>query len=237
MTLELAADATLSGTPKATLLHAGDSQLHSQRLGWVAPRVLSTSFSLDGSDVQHLLVQVPGQPAIELPPVVLPYSQEFAPRVAGRSGSELLDALVQATGGGVYTRSKELSQRTLSASLPAGRPLLPLLAAGMLLLLLLDIAHRRGLLDAQLTRARGAVRRAARTLGALVPERLARSGDTLAGAQTASGAQDTDAAGAGTNDETPATDAEAAPAGGPDTPPKPPDEDPFALAKKRARRR
>jgi hypothetical protein len=109
-------------------------------LRWVGADTLAVEVPLEGGETAVTAVEVPGQRAVALPPVCLPYSAEFKP-ARGDRGLAALERLALATGGkerlelaGLW---KDLPRRPRVLSL--GRWLLGLAVA----LLLLEVLERR----------------------------------------------------------------------------------------------
>jgi hypothetical protein len=137
-----------AGLPKATTLRSqggGAPRAVKSAMRWTGPDTLAVEVPLEGGETALTAVDVPGQGAVALPPVCLPYSPEFKPVQGGR-GLLALERLGRATGGkervevaGVW---KDLPR--LARLIPVGRWLL----AGALVLLLLEVLERRtGLLS------------------------------------------------------------------------------------------
>jgi Mg-chelatase subunit ChlD len=116
------------------------------RLAWTGPNTLSAYGPIDSGHAYQAAVVLPGQPALTLPWTMQPYSPEFAARSGPRTGDAVLGALAQATHGGVYTRPEDLGRpRTQPQQAPSS--LVGLIVIAMLVLLLADIAWRRGLMS------------------------------------------------------------------------------------------
>ena len=121
--------------------------------------------------------------------------------------------------------SKVLLQRVRATPGDAERPLTPWLAAALLALLLLDIAHRRGLLDPRLARLRAGSARAREHVAA----RLLPSGPRTPASAAGATLPAEPLAEPQASEPSPAAVAPVTPA--------PQAEDPLVLAKRRARRR
>jgi hypothetical protein len=120
---------------------------------------LQATFPIESGGVYQASLDVPGGSPIALPPVTLPYSPEFDLRRGDDTGQDVLAQLAQATGGGMFTRVEDL-YATRPVVSGARRSLLPWLAGALIALVLFDIAHRRGLLDARLAKIGALVSRA-----------------------------------------------------------------------------
>ncbi len=158
-TIEVELDPELDppGEVQALVLDPDQRDARSVQLSWSGPHTLRASFDVGSDGIYQGVAQVPGLGPITLPPVMLPYSPEYAPRRGGRSGDELMTALAERTGGSRFIHVDDLARRP-PQRIDDGRPLWPFAVALLLLLVVLDIAHRRGLLDPLLTRSRAALR-------------------------------------------------------------------------------
>jgi hypothetical protein len=204
----------------AWVMAPNDPEPRSVALSWTGPNTLQASFPIESGGVYQASLDVPGSSPIALPPVTLPYSPEFDVRRGDDTGQDVLSQLAQATGGGMFTRVEDL-YATRPAMSDARRSLLPWIVAALIALVLFDIAHRRGLLDAGLA-----------TISALasrmrIPRMGARSQRTLDGSVTTG-----PTASPATADASP-PEAELQPA----QPEQAPADDSLKLAKRRARRR
>ncbi len=132
--------------PQLALITPDETVRTDLALRWIGPHQVEARFELDQPGVYHG-VAVAGDERAALPPVVLPYSPELHPDHRHEGGAELLDRLAAATGGGTFL---DLASLPAPPATTTGRSLRAPLAALALLLLLLEIAHRRGLLDGRL---------------------------------------------------------------------------------------
>jgi len=163
---------SFSGLPRVTTLHARPGTAPEAKKGalrWSGPDTLEVEVPLRGDETALTTVEVPGQPAVSLPPVCLPYSPEFRPADNDR-GLRALERLARATGGkervelaGVW---KELPR--YPRMIPAG----PWLLGAALVLLLLEVLERRtGLLSRQGRLVAGTVQESAARTRALFRRR------------------------------------------------------------------
>jgi hypothetical protein len=137
-----------TGLPRVTVLRSrggGGPRSEALSLRWEGPDTLAASIPLRGTETLLTTVHVPGQPAVRLPPVCLPYSPEFQP-VERDLGLAALERLGLATGGKERVELpgtwKELPR--LPRLVTPG----PWLAVAALVLLLLEVLERRtGLLS------------------------------------------------------------------------------------------
>ena len=219
--VELAPDH--AGPPPARAwVMSGEGESKPVALRWSGPRTLHASFPAESGKLYQVAVEHPGTSPIELPPATLPYSPELALRGGDDAGDQVLTQLARATGGASFTSAEDL-QRARKVAGEAERPLTPWLAALLLGVLLLEIAHRRGLFDRRLTALR---------------QRSARARDQL---RTRFNPRQPTTSAAGTAVPAPPapavepTDATAVQL--PDTAAPPAADDPLVLAKRRARRR
>jgi uncharacterized membrane protein len=83
---------TLQGLPGAPPAKA------SATLQWKDADLLQAAIPIGGNETVLNTVEIPGQQAVTLPPVCLPYSPEFAPEQPGR-GAAVLEQLAATTGG------------------------------------------------------------------------------------------------------------------------------------------
>ena len=215
--VELAPDYQGPTPTQAWVMSTKDQASHPLPLHFTGPHSLSATFPVTSGNLYQAVVDNPGASPLELPPVTMPYSPELALRSGDEVGEEVLTQLARATGGGTFASIADL-RRPRATLAEAERSLTPWLAAFLLALLLLDIAHRRGLLDGVL---------AAITLRRLRFARGAGTGSTqlqptAARPEVSSAVPSAEAL--PTAEATPAIAA-----------PKP--EDPLVLAKRRARRR
>jgi hypothetical protein len=169
--LEVASGRPLTAAPEVVLRAPGAVSAERARLEWTSPTTLEASLPVDGSGVFQGAVQIAGGTPIELAPVVLPYSPELAVQVAadGSDGVSVLEQLARATGGGPLQRVEGIFRRT-DEHAEGERDLAPWLAGALLALLLVDIAHRRGLLDTWLARVKRFVPRVQRRRSAVVSD-------------------------------------------------------------------
>src|SRR6185503_14919680 len=79
----------LPGTPPAK---------ETQSLQWKTADLLEAAIPITGRETVLNTVEIPGQQAIALAPVCLPYSPEFAPEQSGR-GAATLAHITQTSGG------------------------------------------------------------------------------------------------------------------------------------------
>ena len=138
-------------------------------LRWIGPHSLIGHHDLEAAGLHAPRVALAGRAALELPPVVLPYSPEYALDSA-RDGIGVLEHLSAATGGGRYLDEQSVATGAFTAR---GRDLTPLMLALLALGFLADIARRRGLLapvEDRIAAAAAPVGRAVRSAG----RRLAR---------------------------------------------------------------
>jgi hypothetical protein len=134
---------SFAGLPRVTTLRARPGAApvaQKAALRWVGADTLAVEVPLEGGETAVTAVEVPGQRAVSLPPVCLPYSAEFKP-ARGDRGLAALERLALATGGkerlelaGLW---KDLPRRPRLLSL--GRWLLGLAVA----VLLLEVLERR----------------------------------------------------------------------------------------------
>jgi len=230
--VELAPDHEGPPPSRAWLLSTRDGESRPIALRWSGPRSLSASFPAVSGNLYQVVVENPGTSPIELPPATLPYSPELALRSGDDAGEQVLTQLARATDGSSFASVDDL-QRARAVAGEAQRPLTPWLALALLALLLLDVAHRRGLLEPPLAALRARVRSASVALrvrstgtrpGASAAGRAAAIEPILAdGERDPAPSQDT------TADGSPAAEAKDAAVS--------PPEDPLVLAKRRARRR
>ncbi len=92
---------SFAGLPRvATLRSLGHDAPRVERgtMRWTGADTLAIEVPLDGGDTTLTTVEVPGQDAVPLPPVCLPYSPEFKPAQHDR-GLVTLEKLGRATGG------------------------------------------------------------------------------------------------------------------------------------------
>ena len=144
-TIELDPRAPAPALKKAIILSPGEPQVLELNLSPVAPHTWEVSFPVSTNGTYHGVVQLDDE-TLSLAPIVMPYSPEFATHRQGSSGLNLLEQLSAATGGKILTHVDELNDPRLHRGM--GRiPLSPYLVLLALLLLLVDIAHRRGLLS------------------------------------------------------------------------------------------
>ncbi len=132
-----------SELPRVTLLRSRPGQppqAERTALRWTGADTLALEIALQGRETVLPTVEVPGQEAVALPPVCLPYSPEFQPAESGR-GLATLEHLARATGGkervelaGVW---KELPRHLRLISLA------PWLLLAAVALFLLEIFERR----------------------------------------------------------------------------------------------
>jgi uncharacterized membrane protein len=211
--VELAPDHQGPPPSRAWLLSTRDGESKPIVLRWSGPRSLSASFPASSGNLYQAVVENPGTSPIELPPATLPYSPELALRSGDDAGEQVLTQLARATDGSSFASVDDL-QRARSVAGDAQRPLTPWLAGALLALLLLDVAHRRGLLDARLAAVRARLGRTRPRASAAVhaaPAQPMPEGDESAALPASPQAE---------NAATPAST-----------------EDPLVLAKRRARRR
>jgi uncharacterized membrane protein len=222
--VELAPDHEGPPPSRAWLLSTRDGESKPIALRWSGPRSLSASFPAASGNLYQAVVENPGTAPIELPPATLPYSPELALRSGDDAGEHVLTELARATDGSSFTSVEDL-KRTRAVAGDAQRSLAPWLAGALLLLVLLDIAHRRGLFDARLNALRTGFGRRTHN----VRMRLRRS---AAGSDGAARADDA-APGAEAGEPPGAPPGPKAPESA--TPPA--EDDPLVQAKRRARRR
>jgi Mg-chelatase subunit ChlD len=144
--LEVAPGQRWPRLPEVVLL-GPDARPRQLDLRWAGPTRLEGSFPLDTHGTFTGAVAHEGR-VISLPPVTLPRSPEHDPWLASRDGGPTLQRLAALTGGGPW-----LSPASLGAGPGRGRDATPWLAGLAVLLVLTDIALRRGLLDPALRRA------------------------------------------------------------------------------------
>ena len=146
--IELHLDPERSGDPftelpRVTLLRSRPGQppqAQKTALRWTSADTLALEIALQGRETMLPTVEVPGQEAVVLPPVCLPYSPEFQPADSGL-GLTTLEHLARATGGkerlelaGVW---KELPRHVRLMSIA------PWLLLAAVALFLLEIFERR----------------------------------------------------------------------------------------------
>lgn len=153
VSLELAPGQQLTAAPEVLLEAPRAASAQRARLEWTSPSTLAATVPIPTSAVYQGVVRIPGHAPIPLAPVVMPYSPELAIRAAGQAGSEVLAQVARATGGGPLTRIEDVLQRS-AGPVHGERDLTPWLAAVLLAILLLDVAHRRALLDRTLAKSR-----------------------------------------------------------------------------------
>ncbi|HXT11781.1 MAG TPA: VWA domain-containing protein [Candidatus Angelobacter sp.] len=109
-------------------------------LEWKSADLLETTLSMEGRETVLNTVEVPGQQAVTLPPVCLPYSPEFAPDQPGRGAATL--AQIAATSGGIERIEipKMWSELQIKARYIE---LVPWLLVAAVILFLLEIFERR----------------------------------------------------------------------------------------------
>jgi hypothetical protein len=234
----------LPSMPAADIIAPDEREPQKVDLGWTGPTTLQGSFTIESDGAYHGVVSVPGQRPVFLPPVILPYSPEFAPRRGDAGGEELLQRLARSTGGGPFAHVDDFREATLSRSTVQGTiSLARWLVLALLLLMLYEIAHRRGLLDLAYAAAGDGGRRvgrAARAAGQKIRPRRSRvpgtEPDEEVAVPAADGAVDQDAGRpadrpadrSAATDQGPAPKTDGARSGS---------DDAFRLAKKRARHR
>ena len=167
--------APLTSPPKVTTLRAtpGESpKAEHAIMHWVGPDTLALEVALTGSQTALSTVEIPGQRAITLAPVCLPYSPEYEP-IATDTGQEALDRLAAVTGGVARATLpdiwKDVPHRPRFISLE------PWLLIAAAVVLLLEVLQRRtGLLSGGpvgvLTAALKARRRQAKQSKATAPQ-------------------------------------------------------------------
>jgi len=107
---------------------------------WLSADVLEAAVPISGRETVLNTVEIPGQPAVVLSPVCLPYSPEFAPDQPGRGGATLAQ-LAAATGG---KERIELSQTWAELPVkPRFIEMAPWLLVLAVTLFLLEIFERR----------------------------------------------------------------------------------------------
>lgn len=146
--LEVPEGTRFSENPTAVIIPPGETEPRRIPLRWLAPNLLGETIQLEQDGVYHGSVQIKGQAAMPVPARMLKYSPEYAPRQAGE-GNELLQKLANGTQAALFTHIDDLMNtpptvRTDSVSL------IPWFLVAALLLILLEVAHRRALLDAPL---------------------------------------------------------------------------------------
>ena len=129
--------------PKLVVIPPGDERekVIEPDFVWTGPHTLEARFRMDRMGSYRTLVKTDPRTFARGPALSLPYSPEFAPRLALPEGREVLKQIAELTGGKLRTDALELFQdpprtaRTVSL-------LAPLMIAGICLLLL-EIAGRR----------------------------------------------------------------------------------------------
>lgn len=147
---------TAPAPSQAWLLSTPDGEGRPIALHWTGPSSLAARFPLESGKLYQAVLESRGSPLVA-PPVTLPYSPELALQSGDEGGDAVLSELAQATGGSEFVSVADLS-RARPAPLHARQSLVAQLASALLALLLLDIAQRRGLLDARLAKLRAALR-------------------------------------------------------------------------------
>lgn len=148
--LEVPEGTRFTENPVAVIIPPGDNEPRKIPLRWIGPNLLGENIQLGQDGVYHGSVQMKGQAAMPIPARTLKYSPEYAPRQAGEGGL-LLRQLSDGTGAGLFTHIDDL-MNTPPASRADSVSLIPLLLIAILLLVLLEVAHRRTLLDPLLRR-------------------------------------------------------------------------------------
>lgn len=109
-------------------------------LTWEDEHTLVATYTLDNADTWHHVVTV-GEKHLNVNPVTLPYSPEFAPRVLTADGRDILVDMASASGG-----QERISMRSVFSGPEIGQRLISLvwmfILAG-LVLTLIEIAQRR----------------------------------------------------------------------------------------------
>lgn len=154
ITVELPRDRPRDPPTHAWVHAPNDGEHRPLRLHTQAPGVLSASFPLQSGGMYQSAIALPGGPPLALAPVTLAYSPELA-ITSGDSerGSEVLNQLSRATGGAAFTHPRDVL-RGRGPQARSARPASDWIALAMLVLVLIEVAHRRGLLDGPLTRLR-----------------------------------------------------------------------------------
>jgi len=153
--LEVSPDIKLTELPKAVIIPPDEGEPLLIPLHWQDPFTLIGHFELEQEGLYHGAIELTNHNPILLPPRVLPYSPEFAPQNFQVDGELQLEKLARATGGKIYTHVSDLVRDSASVqSQPLS--LTPWLALVLMVLLLSDIAHRRGLIDPVLNRIKKA---------------------------------------------------------------------------------
>ncbi|MDD9945188.1 MAG: VWA domain-containing protein [Myxococcales bacterium] len=145
VTLEVEDPAAVTTPPRALIFPPGDRPPHTLELHWSGPTTLKATHRLESDGVYHGVIASSTGTPLTLAPIILPYSPEFEVERSGRSGSEILAALAAATGGEVLTHLDSL-QDASAPSVVLGARAAPALLVTLLLLMLIDIAARRGLM-------------------------------------------------------------------------------------------
>ncbi len=129
----------------ANIIPPDESEAKEIPLQWVSGRRMRGEFKLGSDGVYHGVVTTRSGKQVSLPPVVLPYSPEFE-RPAEDRGEQVLGELTEVTDGDalmqvedLFTGDAGMTKRSASVSLA------PWGAVLMLILILCDIATRRGL--------------------------------------------------------------------------------------------
>ena len=131
------------GAPEATILHGEPGSTPERAvlpLTWESADLLAAEFPLHGTETTLPNVTVPGQAAVTLSPVCLPYSPEYRPAEAGR-GIATLRRIADISGG-----QERADVTALWRSLPTQARLIsvaPWLYGLAILILLVDVLQRR----------------------------------------------------------------------------------------------
>ena len=143
---------SFAGIPRVTTLRSlpGEApRIDKTTLRWTGADTLAVELSLDGSETALSTVEVPGQDAVALPPVCLPYSPEFRPAQADR-GLVTLERLGRSTAG-----FERLALGAIWKDLPRRERVIPIsrwLLLAAVLLWLIEVLERRTALLANLMR-------------------------------------------------------------------------------------
>ncbi len=153
--LEIEPGTRLSSPPVAFIIPPGEEPPLNVPLHWEGPTRLAGNFHINSNGIYHGAINIQNLKPLLLPPRVLPYSPEFAPRRNRPDGSHVLQQLAESTGGGVFTHIDQLTANPATArNIPFAKEewgglnaqtMVPWLLTAALLLILFEIGHRRGL--------------------------------------------------------------------------------------------
>ncbi|HET7623942.1 MAG TPA: VWA domain-containing protein [Verrucomicrobiae bacterium] len=147
-----------SGSPRVKILHGltgAAPEKETLPLRWKDADLLEATIPITGRETVLGTVEIPGEQAVTLPPVCLPYSPEFAPDQPGRGAATL--AQIAMTSGGKERIEIPQTWADLQ-SRPRYVELTPWLLVAAVILFLLEIFERRtGWISRWFTRAPAAI--------------------------------------------------------------------------------